>query len=285
LAQRAAQELARVSDRERAIVGTLQHTLVPSLPEGVPGLDVASFYRAALEEANIGGDFSDVFPVEKACYVLVVGDLSGKGLAAAAQVSTVRNMLRYAVYTAPTIAQAIRGLNRILVLNRLLDGFATLVVATFDFNARTLTYVSCGQEPALLRRRADGAVEELGPTGPILGAVENARYEEREIPLSAGDTFVLYTDGITESGPDRRHLLGVTGLTGLLKQGGDRAATLVEQIVAGVDLHAQGRILDDMCLLVGVVRPDATVGSAKALDPHHPSQNHSLQETRTNPAA
>ena len=58
----------------------------------LPGLDLDNYYRAALEEANVGGDFYDVFPVEKCCIALVVGDLSGKGLKAASQVATIRNM-------------------------------------------------------------------------------------------------------------------------------------------------------------------------------------------------
>ena len=249
---RSAVEMARVHQRERKIAETLQGTVQPLPPDHVAGLDIASYYKPALDEAKVGGDFSDVFAIEKGCYALVVGDLSGKGLDAAAQVSTVRNMLRYALYSRAKLTTAITELNGVLVTNDLLSGFATLVVLAYDVNAQTVTYVSCGQEPALIRRTAEGLVEQLPPTGPVLGAMENAVYEERVLPLRAGDAFVLYTDGITESGPTRTELLGVSGLISLLVEGSQTASALLKDIIAGASEHANGVFLDDVCMLVGI---------------------------------
>ena len=228
----------------------------PPLPTSIPGLDLASFYRAALNEASVGGDFSDVFALEKGCHALIVGDLSGKGLAAAAQVATLRNMLRYALYTGRTIAEAITRLNYVLTVNELLTGFATLVVAAFDLPMRTLTYVSCGQEPALLRRSAGGDVDELPPTGPVLGMNESAVYQEQVITLAPGDTFALYTDGLTEAGPNRRELLGVSGLAALLQHANGTAHQVMGRVVSGAEAFAGGVFHDDVCLLVGCVRRD-----------------------------
>jgi len=256
--KRAELELAEVSRRERTIAEALQGTVQPTLPEGVPGLDLASYYRAALHEANVGGDFSDVFPLEKGCYCLVVGDLSGKGLAAAAQVAVVRNMLRYAIYTERTIAEGITRLNHILIANSLLSGFATLVVCTFDLGAKTLTYVSCGQEPALLRRTAGGQVEELPPTGPILGMTETARYTEETLSLVPGDAFALYTDGLTEAGPSRINLLGVQGLAALMADDARTAREIANHIVHGAEDFSNGVFRDDVCLLVGIVQANGT---------------------------
>ncbi len=247
-------ELTRLNARERHIAEALQGAVQPVLRVGVPGLDMASYYKAALSEANVGGDFSDAFPLEKGCHALIVGDLSGKGLAAAAQVAVVRNMLRYALYTGRTIAEAITRLNNILITNDLLEGFATLVVAAFDLPQRTLTYVSCGQEPALLRRSAGGDVDELPPTGAVLGMSESAVYQESVVPLASGDAFALYTDGLTEAGPDRRHMLGVSGLASLFRQSEGPAQRVVDQVVAGVEAYAGGVFRDDVCLLVGIMQ-------------------------------
>jgi PAS domain S-box-containing protein len=247
-------ELARISARERHIADALQGAVQPVLRHGIPGLDMASFYKAALSEANVGGDFSDAFPLEKGCHALVVGDLSGKGLAAASQVAAVRNMLRYALYTGRTIAEAITRLNNILIANELLEGFATLVVAAFDLPQKTLTYVSCGQEPALLRRNAGGDVDELPPTGAVLGMSESAVYQEKVIPLAAGDAFALYTDGLTEAGPDRRHLLGVSGLASIFQQSQGTAQDVVDQVIGGVEAYSNGVFRDDVCLLVGIMK-------------------------------
>ena len=183
---RMAAEAARVAQRERNISQQLQAALQPELPGAVPGITLTRYYKPALAEAGVGGDFFDCFAVEKNCTALVVGDLSGKGLAAAAQVATVRNMLRAFLYSQPTVAEAVTDLNRVLAENNLLTGFTTLWVGAFDGGTRTLTYVNCGQEPALVRRAATGQVEQLLPTGPILGFIENARYTEARVTLAPG---------------------------------------------------------------------------------------------------
>ncbi len=137
---------------EHTIATQLQEALQPGLPGAVPGLALTAHYEAALAEAGVGGDFYDVFALDKGRTALVVGDLSGKGLAAAAQVATVRNMLRAFLYSKPTVAEAATDLNRVLAENNLLSGFATLFVGAYDAGARTLAYANCGQEPALVPR-------------------------------------------------------------------------------------------------------------------------------------
>ena len=251
--KRAELEMVRLTERERHIADALQGMVQPTMPDTIPGLDLASFYRVALQEANVGGDFYDVFALEKGCYALIVGDLSGKGLAAAAQVGTLRNMLRFALYTGNTLAEAVTRLNNVLIANDLLSGFATLVVAAFDLPMKSLTYVSCGQEPGLLRRSAGGDVSELPPTGPVIGMNEAASYQEHVIPLAPGDTFALYTDGLTEAGPNRRELLGVSGLAALLHETGGTSRKILDYVVAGAEAYAGGVFHDDVCMLVGTV--------------------------------
>ena len=255
----ARQELA---ERDHRIAEQLQKALQPTLPERVKGLRLAKYYEAALEEAGVGGDFYDVFAVENECTVLTVGDVAGKGLAAAAQVATVRNMVRYAVYRSRTLAGAITNLNDVLVAQGLLTGFATLFVGTFDSAAQTLTYVNCGQEPGLVRRGITGEIEPLLPTGPVLGAFENASYEEQTVALSPGDALAVFTDGVTECGVSRREMLGVEGAAALLKSPfaaaeSDSAEPMAEamalRLVAGVDAASQGGVAkDDICILIAV---------------------------------
>lgn len=261
--KRAEEERERQAERERNIARQLQAALTPSVPERLPGLALAKYYEAALDEAGVGGDFYDVFPVDKGCTALIVGDLSGKGLAAATQVATVRNMMRYALYRARTLAGALGGLNSILVEQGLLTGFATLFVGAYDGGDGTLTYANCGQEPALVRRAGTGRIEQLPPTGPVLGSMEGAAFEERTVALGPGDAVAVFTDGLTEVGGSRTEMLGVDGVAALLERaavpdGADGAAAVAEHfalsLIAGVDAAAQGGVMrDDVCLLVGVV--------------------------------
>ena len=260
---RTAAEAARVARRERNISQQLQAALQPELPGVVPGITLTRHYKPALAEAGVGGDFFDCFAVEKSCTALVVGDLSGKGLAAAAQVATVRNMLRAFLYSKPTVAEAVTDLNRVLAENNLLTGFTTLWVGAFDSAARTLTYVNCGQEPALVRRAATGQVEQLLPTGPILGSIENAQYTEATVTLAPGDALAIFTDGFTESGPSRTEMLGIEGVASLLGQpiaaeqaqdAAEIAELLAQRLIFGVEaVSIGGPMRDDLCLLVGVV--------------------------------
>lgn len=254
---RSAVESARAAQREARIASTLQDALQPPLPERVSGLDLDSYYKPALREANIGGDFHDAFPLEKGVFALVVGDLSGKGLAAAAQVATVRNMLRFALYQGlyhgNTLAASVSELNRVVTEQELLPGFLTLFVALYNAADLSITYVSCGQEPALVRRAVGGAFDELPPTGPVLGANAAAVYDQGALTLTPGDALAIFTDGLTEAGRTRNEFLGVSGLADLLRQSpGTGASALVADVMAGVERYAQGRLHDDVCLLVAV---------------------------------
>ena len=265
---RMAVEAARLRLREHNIATQLQEALKPDLPSTVPGLAVRKYQEAALTEAEVGGDFYDVFPVEKGRTALVVGDLSGKGLAAAAQVATVRNMLRATLYLSASLTEAITSLNDMLAENDLLTGFATLFVGIYDSSTGILTYVNCGQEPGLVRRAGTrpgdaGRVEELLPTGPVLGTFSGAVFTERSVSLAPRDALALFSDGLTEAGPDHTDMLGIEGVAALLAaprpygaaiSAEQRADDFLLRLIAGVDQFAQSGVRDDVCLLVAVVQ-------------------------------
>lgn len=256
---RAAVESAHAQQRNQAIAEALQDALMPALPNRVAGLEMASYYRAALDEANVGGDFLDVFALEKGHVVFAVGDLSGKGLAAASQVATVRNMLRYSLYRCPRLDDAISELNNTVVEHELLTGFATLFVGVYDQGARTLTYLSCGHDPGLHRRAESGEIALLPPGGtdisPVLGLVEDGRFVQQTVRLLPGDTLFFCTDGVTEAGRSRGEFLGVAGVAEMLRAGPAQESVeeLVARIVTGVRDYADGIQHDDICLLAAIV--------------------------------
>ncbi|BDI33691.1 hypothetical protein CCAX7_57420 [Capsulimonas corticalis] len=260
---RTALATALIAQREHAIATKLQDALQPSLPDDIPGLALAEYYKPALSEAAIGGDFYDVFALNPTCAALVVADLSGKGLAAAAQVAIVRNMLRYVLYTDSTLAQSIAALNQTLAGRGLLPGFATLFAGCYDHAAREIRYVNCGQEPALLWRSATGCIEELPATGPVVGMNPGGQFAEQSTSFAPGDVFVIFTDGLTEAGPRRLRLLGVAGVTAILREimgaslpesPQEKAAAIVARLIASVDAFAESGARDDVCLLVAVAK-------------------------------
>jgi len=248
-------EAVRVRRREHAIAEQLAQALQPDTPPSVPGMKLAEYYRPALEDQGVGGDFSDVFSNDKGVTFLVVGDLSGKGLAAASQVAMVRHMLRFALYNGRTVVGPVASLNKTLADHELLTGFSTLFVGRYDAGASTLTYVNCGQDAGIVLRGASGAIESLPPTGPVLGAISMAVYTEETVSLERGDVLALYTDGLTEAGPSRTVLLTGEGVANLLRgqAGLTDPGAIVERIMAGVDAYAGQGVRDDQCVLVGVV--------------------------------
>lgn len=255
----AAAEAARSRQREHAIALALQDALLPALPKSVPGLEMAYYYKAALEEAQVGGDFLDVFALQDGRVVFAVGDLSGKGLAAASQVATVRNMLRYSLYRTARLDQAILELNDTVVAHELLTGFATLFVGIYDRATRTLTYLSCGHDPGLVRRANGGPVELLPPDGdsisPVLGLTEGGRFTAQSVTLLPGDTLFFCTDGVTEAGRSRGEFLGVAGVAQMLGAGrsGEPVEELITRIVSEVRDYADGIQHDDVCLLAAII--------------------------------
>lgn len=247
------QERARISEREHKIAEQLQEALQPAVPSQVPGLELADYYQPALEEAGVGGDFVDVFAADKGVTFLVVGDLSGKGLAAASQVAVVRNMLRFALYNGRTLAGPVTTLSETLVGNDLLAGFATLFVGRYDASSRLLSYVNCGQDAAQIRRAATGQVEDLAPTGAVLGGFSDADFTESSAQLEPGDILAIFTDGLTEAGPDRASLLTADGVAAFLRRSPtDSAQAVVSYLIQEVDRYAENGIRDDQCLLVGI---------------------------------
>lgn len=273
-------EAARLQQRERNIAHQLQEALQPAVPTEVPGLELASYYRAALGEAEVGGDFLDAYPLSATRTALVVADLSGKGLDAASQVSLIRNQLRYALYiadldTSGGLADVVSKLNSVLVKHELLTGFATLIVAVWDAAINTLTYVNCGQEPGLIWRASSGMVEKMYPTGPVLGGFVGGTFDEETVKLAPGDVIALFTDGMTEVGPNRKEFLEITGLAGMFGWGcggetegtTDPTATtnaklVMNRLVSGVESHAGGvaGLRDDIALLVGVATRAVSIG-------------------------
>ncbi len=249
---RAALEAVRAQEREHRIASDLQDALQPRLPDTLPGLVMDSFTRPALDEASVGGDFFDVFPLDKELYAIVIGDVSGKGLAAAQQLALIRNSLRTTLYLYRAPAQAAASLNTIVTAHDLLVGFVTAFVSVYDAATGQVTYCSCGHEPGLVRRAATGAVEEMETTGLPLGVAENADYGERAFTLNRGDTLLLYTDGISESGPSRRELLGTAGLTRLFASlpSHENIRSEAIQLVEAVSEQALGIFRDDVCMLL-----------------------------------
>jgi anti-sigma regulatory factor (Ser/Thr protein kinase) len=190
--RRAAHEV----EEERLLAATLQRSLLRERLPVVPGLRTAARYLPGSSEAEVGGDWYDLFPLRDGRVGMAIGDVVGKGIAAAARMAHLQNAVR---------AYALEGLRPSLVLERTnafaleLEGgvMATLLFAILDPDAGTLRFTSAGHPPPLVLTGAGAAYAE-GPPGSPVGAVSLASYHESVAPIPPGSTILLYTDGLVE---------------------------------------------------------------------------------------
>ncbi|MFC8662814.1 SpoIIE family protein phosphatase [Streptomyces sp. NPDC057199] len=201
---RARQQAEREREELERLNATLQQTLLPPVLVSVPGLDVAAHYHIASAD-KVGGDFYDLFPLAAGAWGMFLGDVCGKGAAAAAVTSLARYTLRAAAVYDPDPAAVLRNLNT--VLNHEYNGhdprFCTVIfgLLTPDADQRGfhITLAGGGHPPALLLR-ADGSADYLPtPGGQLIGALPDAHIATTAVHLKAGDTLLLHTDGLTEA--------------------------------------------------------------------------------------
>jgi len=199
---RARREADRERERLQLLVTTLQRTLLPPELPDVPGLEVAAYYHAASRD-EVGGDFYDLFALARDRWGLFLGDVCGKGAAAAAVTSQIRYTLRAAAVYDPDPATVLGTLNMALRRDYDRNGgrFCTAAfgVLTASGNGFDLSLAS-GGHPAPLLLRADGSAGyQLVGGGPFLGVIDDVVFTSTTIRLGPGDTFLLYTDGLTEA--------------------------------------------------------------------------------------
>jgi PAS domain S-box-containing protein len=243
-------ENARLEERERHIARTLQDSLLPrTLPE-IPGMQAEARYLAGGEGTVVGGDLYDLFAVEDE-WALVVGDVCGKGAEAAALTSMVRYTLRAESLHHASPCEVL-GLLNDAILRQLDDGrFCTALhgrVTVAPGSAR-LALASAGH-PQPLVLRADGSVETVPCSGPLLGIVPAVVHPDVIVRLGPGDALVCFTDGVTE-GRGPKGMYGDERLADLLAGAvGEDAAGIADRIVEDVLEFQGGRTQDDLALLV-----------------------------------
>lgn len=181
---------------EHRIAATLQQSLIPALPElDVVGL--AGCYLPGTEGLEVGGDWYDAIPLPDGSVTVVIGDVVGKGVAAAAQMGQLRNALRAYVLEGFSPAEVLAKLNH-LTLSLSGSTFATVLCLRYEPGDRTVRWCRAGHLPALVRR-ADGQVELLDADGsPPIGVLEGVTFRQSDHRLEADDVVVLYTDGLVE---------------------------------------------------------------------------------------
>lgn len=250
IAEQAATSLANVIlyEREHLIADTLQDSLLTVLP-AVKNLQFGLQYRPATVGMRIGGDFYD-FVTTPQGLVVIVGDISGKGLAAARQTSISKGALRSFAIDDPSPDLVLTRANAAITPQFDAGTFVTAFCALIDTASEEISYSTAGHPPPLLVH-LDGTVETLMAGGPPLGIVDDAEYSLTRIGFEADETLVIVSDGITEARNAEGELLGERAVAETVSAAaGLDAETIAGRIVSAAEQHATGRLEDDLTVVV-----------------------------------
>ena len=194
LAERLAAE--RSAATELALAREVQARLFPQVSPAIETLDYTGF---CVQARVVGGDYYDFLDLGPGRLGLVVGDVSGKGIAAALMMSNLQANLRsQSAIARDELQRALRTVNRLFYENTPSAAFATLFFAQYDEEQRRLTYANCGHPSALLMRRS-GSIERLGSTAQVVGLFPNWDCTIEERVIDPDDTLVICSDGVTEA--------------------------------------------------------------------------------------
>jgi len=191
----------RLSDEQRRLATALQASLLPAHLPAIPGVEVAVRYWAAGEGLDVGGDFYDVFAIDESRWAVVIGDVCGKGPAAAALTGMARHTIAAAAWHGDDPITVLSALDRSMKTRNTSD-FCTAVYGTLSRSGPGFEFTfACAGHPRPIIVRRDGSWSVAGTYGSLLGFGDCFDVTPTTAELSAGDVVVLYTDGITDVRP------------------------------------------------------------------------------------
>ncbi len=245
-------ETERRAAQELEIAKQVQARL---FPQSQPQLETLEYAGTCIQARQVGGDYYDFLNLGRGRLGLVIGDIAGKGIAAALLMANLQANLRSQCAIALDQPQRfLRSVNQLFYENTTEGAYATLLFAEYDEKARCLRYANCGHLSALLLRH-DNTLERLDSTCTVLGLFKEWDCSIGERLLFAGDTLALYTDGITESFNDAGEEFGEQRLIEALRRHREMPPdSLVTAIVDEVRQFSPHEQRDDITLILAKCR-------------------------------
>jgi serine phosphatase RsbU (regulator of sigma subunit) len=242
-AEQLTSEVSKLYMEQRSVAETLQRALLPQRLPDIPGVEIAVRYLAGASGVDIGGDWYDVVRLDDHRFVFIVGDVSGRGVRAAAVMASLQFAGR---------AYALEGYSPAVILERLSrsvdierdDHFATVLCGLADLTARTMVLASAGHLPPLVLSGGDARFAAVKP-GPPVGISRKAPLAQAEVTMAAGDVLIAYTDGLVE----RRGEMLDAGLERLRAAATRDSSSLDEMLGSVVTELSEDTPTDDIALI------------------------------------
>lgn len=253
--------LNRELEQERAVTDVLQQAF-RSESTSLPHCDVGSAYLSATSRLAVGGDVFDVYRLSDRKALILISDVSGKGVDASVLTAFIRFMVRAIALRHTEPSAILSEFNE--VLSKAVGDpylFVSMFVGVLDTETFHLVYASAGHDTAFLRRR-DGVVQ-LAVTGPVLGVMEEP-FTEESVDLEPGDTLVLATDGLTEARDEDGEQLSDQGAMKLIEHASVQPQRLADELVEKVRDLSGNHVRDDLAILaIRVLGPQDARTSAQ----------------------
>ena len=237
-------ENSRIYSERSLIAKTLQQSLLPERLPVIPGYELSSLYLPAIEASMVGGDFYDVWPLDDS-WMVIIGDVTGKGIQAAALTALVRHTMRTASRFQPSPAGLLE------IVDDTLKKAPELSVCTalcLRLSGDQVT-LAVGGHPWPLLITTEG-VREVGEHGPLLGGFADVRWQDHTLELEPGGTLMLYTDGITDAQDARGARFGLPRLSHTLEGLRDRPTDeILQGLTRRLDDFQSASHADDIAVL------------------------------------
>ena len=247
----------RAKNSEHRIAQTLQAGMRSRLGS-VPGITSDSLYSSSTQQALVGGDFYTLIRLPDDRAVMILGDVSGKGIEAASMSALVKTALSAYAWEGASPQRMVSSLNSMLMGFSRVETFATMFVAKIDLRARRAVYCSAGHPPSMLVRRPHeaapeasvGEIELLSAQSGVVGAFESMTYKTGSFEFSPGDILFMYTDGAIEARDPAGAFFGEQRLRDtLLRVSGKGIDGLCGRVLAVLDDFTASALDDDVAMV------------------------------------
>jgi sigma-B regulation protein RsbU (phosphoserine phosphatase) len=238
-------------ERELELATEIQQRFQPSSPPIIAGYEFQGISFSCYE---IGGDYYDFISLHNDKMLIALGDVSGKGTAAALLMSSLHAAIHGQVAAKSSLPEMIRAVNQYLADNTPTNRFVTLFSAELDPENGRIQFINAGHNPPLLVH-ADGTIEQLASGGFPLGIIPTADYDLGETELKSGEVLIIYSDGVSEAANLQGEEFGVERLSEVVKQNLQRSASGIrDKIESAVSSFTQSAPAGDDITLVIVKR-------------------------------